>query len=123
MGITYSIDKNLDVIFEVWDGEIIANDLREYWINYLANPDVMKCRRTLVDLRKSIVKIKGDELASLIESIVIPKLGKLKWKSALLVEAPIQIGISRQYNVFAELYSKDEIFHDYDSALKWLLQQ
>jgi hypothetical protein len=123
MGITYTIDKNRDVIIEVWDGEITANDLREYWINYMADPDVMKCRRTLVDLRKAIISIRGNELASLIELIVIPKLGQLKWKSALLVEAPIQMGVSRQYNVFAELYSKDEIFHDYDSALKWLLQQ
>lgn len=123
MGITYTIDKKIDVITEVWNGEITANDLREYWIKYLADPDVMKCRRTLVDLRQSIIEIKGDEMAGLIQSIVIPKLEQLKWKTAILVESPIQMGVSRQYNVFAELYSKDKIFQDYDSALKWLLRQ
>ena len=42
------------------------------------------------------------------------------WKSALLVEGPRQFGLTRQYQVFAESYSKDAIFHDADSALEWL---
>lgn len=111
------------MIYEVWNGEITAKDLKEYWVKYLSDPNVMICRRTLVDLRKSIIKFNGGELTNLIETFVIPRLGQLKWKSAILVAAPLQVGIARQYNVFADYYSVDQIFHDYDTALKWLLQK
>jgi hypothetical protein len=121
--ISYSIDKALGIIFEVWRGDVTAADLMRYWEAYLANPDVLALRRTLVDLRGANIRFTGKELSSLVSHVVIPVLKGRDWKTALVVEQPVQFGVSRQYHVFAEQYSTDCIFHDYDEALLWLHQQ
>ena len=112
--ISYSIDTDLGIIFEVWHGDVTAADLRRYWETYLANPAVLELRRTLVDLRGGNIQFKGDELAYLVSDVVVPVLKGRDWTTAILVERPIQFGVSRQYQVFAEQYSRDCIFHDYD---------
>ncbi|MGH7648865.1 MAG: hypothetical protein ACREND_12160 [Gemmatimonadaceae bacterium] len=123
MPITYSVDTSRDIIFETWTGTINASDLAAYWREYLADPEVMKCRRTLVDLRAATIVFTGQQLADLIESIAVPMLGGLKWATAVLVAAPAQFGTARQYQVFAESYSDDAIFFDEKSALEWLERQ
>lgn len=121
MPITYSIDHDKRVIFETWTGEVTAADLGEYWNRYLDDPDVMAIRRTLVELRQCKIRFKGSDLAGLVESIVVPRLKGRDWKTAIVTDHPVQFGISRQYQVFAERYSKDSIFHEPEAALEWLL--
>jgi len=121
--ISYSIDKTLGVILEVWRGGVTAADLEHYWEAYLANPDVLEVRRTLVDLRGAEIQFTGMELSNLVSSVVIPRLNGRDWKTALVVKQPVQYGVSRQYHFFAEQYSTDSIFYDPDEALRWLLQQ
>jgi hypothetical protein len=84
---------------------------------------VLALRRTLVDLRGANLRFTGKELSSLVSHVVIPVLKGRDWKTAIVVEQPIQFGVSRQYHVFAEQYSTDCIFHDDDEALLWLHQQ
>ena len=55
--------------------------------------------------------------------MAIPALNGRDWTTAIVVDRPVQFGVSRQYHVFAERYSKDCIFHDYDAALRWLRQR
>jgi phage gp36-like protein len=121
--ISYSVDNALGVIFEVWHGEITASDLRRHWEDYLSDPTVLALRRTLVDLRAATIRFTGNELSNLISYLVIPVLKGQDWLTAILVEQPVQFGVSRQYQVFAERYSTDSIFHDYDEALLWLRRQ
>jgi len=121
MPISYSIDAQLGVIVETWVGNVSAGDLAEYWKNYLANPKVLALRRTLVDLRQANPTFTGRELSDLISSIVDPILQGREWKTAILVDKPVQLGISHQYHVFAEHYSHDAIFSDPASALAWLV--
>lgn len=121
MPITYSIDAQKRVITEVWTGDVSAEDLANYWRRYLADPQVMAIRRTLVDLREANVLFTGKELSVLVNTVAVPRLKGKDWKSALLVERPRQYGLTRQYQVFAESYSKDAIFLDRDSAVEWLL--
>lgn len=123
MPITYSIDQAAGVIFEVWEGDVSADDLRQYWERYLADPDVLALRRTLVDLRGANLNFSGEDLSYLISKVVLPVLNGLDWKTALVVGKPVQYGVSRQYQVFAERYSRDAIFEDSDVALQWLKQQ
>ena len=123
MPITYSIDQEKRAIFEVWQGEITASELGAYWRRYLADPQVILIRRTLVDLRNGAPRFSGEQLSDLVESIVVPMLEGRKWKSALLVARPVQHGVSRQYNIFAATYSQDQIFTDRDAALRWLLEK
>lgn len=118
--ISYSIDPVQGVIFEVWHGDVTALDLGTYWRRYLEDPQVLAIRRTLVDLRGANLMFTGKELESLVSSIVIPTLKGLDWTTALVVGRPDQFGVSRQYQVFAEWYSKDCIFFDRESALQWL---
>jgi hypothetical protein len=121
--ITYSIDEETGVIFEVWEGDVTAACLRRYWELYLADPQVMAIRRTLVDLREARIRFTGAELSSLISTVVVPALEGRDWTTALVVARPVEFGVSRQYQVYAERYSRDAIFEDYTVALAWLTRQ
>jgi hypothetical protein len=123
MPITYALDRSRNLIIETWTGTVHAADLAAHWRTYLADPAVMDCRRTLVDLREADLAFTGTELASLVEALVVPVLGERNWATALLVAAPSQFGKSRQYQVFAESYSTDAIFTAWDAAEAWLLGQ
>jgi hypothetical protein len=123
MPIQYSINRSLALIEERWTDTITIQTLKEYWLHYLADTEVMHIRKTLVDLRMANIKFIGRELDSLIRSDVVPRLKGLTWKTAIVVERPVQYGVSRQYQVFAELYSNDSIFYDYEKAIEWLLKQ
>jgi hypothetical protein len=123
MPIHYSINQSLGIIDEHWTGSVAISDLKKYWRQYLDDDQVMKLRRTLVDLRSANIQFKGHELDLLIQSNVVPKLKGLKWTTAIVVSEPVQFGVSRQYSIFAENYSKDSIFYDYEKAKAWLLNQ
>ena len=122
MPITYSIDKRNGIILEVWTGEVSAMDLAAYWKRLLADPDALAIRRTLVDLRNCHIGFSGEQLFDLIRTVAEPMLNGRDWRSALLVGEEVHFGVSRQYQSFAQMYSKDAIFHDEDAALKWLTQ-
>ena len=123
MPIDYQIAPNDEFIVETWAGKITADDLSAYWKVYLADPAVIQIRRTLVDLRNAEILFYGGELSDLIRTIVAPRLGQLDWKTALLVKNALQFGVSRQYQTFAEWYSRDAIFDDATAAKAWLLAQ
>jgi len=120
MPIQYSINREESLIEETWSGPVSAADLKSYWQSYLANPEVIQLRKTLVDLRHAKIEFLGPELDALIASIVLPVLGDRAWKTAIVVHNPVHYGVSRQYQVFAERYSQDAIFHDLDTARAWL---
>lgn len=120
MPISYSIDHEKGLIREIWNGNIAASDLSSYWRRYLTDPDVLAIRKTLVDLRQCTILFTGDELSALVSFLVVPVLKGRDWKTAILVDDPLHFGVSRQYQVFAEAYSKDSIFGDQAAALEWL---
>ncbi len=125
MPITYSIEveEGGAIIVETWSGQITGNDLAAHWKVYLADPEVLKIRRTVVDLRNAEILFFGPELNDLIQTIVAPKLDDLDWKTAIVVSNAVQFGVSRQYQVFAAWYSLDSIFDDFAAARTWLLAQ
>ena len=121
MPITYSIDREKKLITEVWTGEMNAEYLAAYWKRYLDDPDVLEIRRTLVDLRQAEILFRGSDLETLIQGIVLPALKGRDWKTAIVVEKSFQFGVSRQYQAFADHYSKDAIFYDMGEARNWLV--
>jgi hypothetical protein len=123
MPITYVLDRSRNIIIETWTGTVSAADLAAYWHIYLTDSEVIRCRRTLVDLRHTTILFTGAELAALVHTIVLPELNGKKWVSAFLIEKAAQYGTSRQYQVFAEQYSNDAIFSDWNTAIDWLVQQ
>jgi hypothetical protein len=123
MPITYTIDHHKQLIYETWTGEIQAADLAAYWQGYLSNPEVMAIRRTIVDLRAATIGFSGLDFESLIREIILPILQGRKWISAIVAESPVQYGVSRQYQVFAERFSKDAIFNAIADAESWVMAQ
>lgn len=121
MPIHSTINRDVGIIEEAWIGAITIDDLKSYWQNYLLDPEVLGLRRILVDLRAAEIKFKGLELDDLVQQFVVPKLNGLDWKTAIVTDKPIQYGVSRQHQVFAERYSKDAIFYDYTEARAWLI--
>jgi hypothetical protein len=119
--ISYSIDRQHNVILETWVGEIRRTDLENHWKPYLEDPEVLAIRRTLVDLRKCTIRFTGAELTDLVSGLVLPAIGGRDWKTAMVVEHPVQFGVSRQYQVLAETYSTDCVFSDLSVAIAWLL--
>jgi hypothetical protein len=122
MPITYSTDKRKGIISEVWTGKVAAMDLAAHWSQLLADADALAVRRTLVDLRNCEIEFSGEQLFDLVRTVVEPGLNGRDWRSALLVGGSVHFGVSRQYQAFAQMYSKDAIFRDKDAALKWLLR-
>jgi hypothetical protein len=122
MPITYSIDKHLGIISVVWTGEVTAADLSAHWTQLLADADALAIRRTLADLRNCEIAFSGEQMFDLVRTVVEPALNGRDWRSALLVGSSVHFGVSRQYQSFAQMYSKDAIFHDEAAALKWLLR-
>lgn len=123
MPITNTLNRDLNFIHEVWSGPISAMDLEKYWKVFLGDPEVLRCRRTLADLRDCVIQFNGHDLGQLVERLVLPVLGTMKWRTAVVTGQPVQFGVVRQYEVFADFYSTDSLFEDEQSALDWLLQK
>jgi len=121
MPITYTINSEKNLITETWTGEIMANNLEAYWKRYLADPDVMAIRRTLVDLRQAEILFNGFDLDMFVKRIVLPALNGRDWKTAIVVEKSLQHSLSQQYQIFAEHYSKDAIFYNMEDARNWII--
>lgn len=123
MPIQYTIDHQAGFIVETWTGSITIQDLRTYWTTLLADPEVLRLRCTLVDLREAEIAFRGAEMDELVRVLVEPTLHGLDWRTAIVIAHAVHYGLSRQYQVFAERYSHDAIFTDLDEAKAWLLAQ
>ncbi len=96
------------------------DDLRDYWRVYLADTEVLGPRRTVAGRRDADIAFTGRELQVLVNTLVLPILGDGDWKTAIIVRHPVQFGVARQYNVFADHYGEDLIFHAPHEARMWL---
>jgi len=120
MPIAYSINREKKLIVEVWTDEIQSHDVAAYWKRYLSDPEVLAIRRTVVDLRAADICFSGLDFCQLIHTLVTPVLQGRGWTTAIVVSEPSQFGVSRQYQAFAELYSKDSIFSSMEEAERWI---
>lgn len=121
MPISYTVDREQRILFSTWIGKITADDLRRHWATAFADPEALAIGRSLADVREASPALTGDEMAELVREIAAPRLAGRTWTVALLVAKPAQYGVSRQYQVFAEQFSRDSIFYDRDEAVRWLL--
>lgn len=123
MPIHYRIDEQEGLIHTTWEGDVDADDLREHWLAYLNDPAVMTLRRSLVDVRGAHIHFHGTDLSNLIKSLVLPALAGRDWILAIVIANEVQYGLSRQFHVFADTFSKDQIFYNMDAAREWVLRQ
>lgn len=120
MPITYTIDRQKGHIYETWTGDVRIGEVATLWKEYLGSPEVMKVRRTLADVRTCNARFTGAEFEFLIKDLLVPAMRDAKWTTAIVVARPDQFGLGRQYQVFAQHYSRDAIFHDPADAEMWL---
>jgi hypothetical protein len=123
MPLTYSIDDTRQIVLEVWTGDVTARMVGSLWKKYLADPRVMAIRRTLADLRECNLLLTGQDLSKLVETVAVPGLKGRDWHTAILVARPDQYGFSRQFHVFSHIYNKNQIFYEWDEALRWIVDQ
>jgi len=120
MPISYAVDRTAGLVRSTWSGVVSARDLAQHWRLLLSDPVAFSLRRSLADMREAEFSFTGDELRHLVDTIVLPAMRDLHWTVAMLVVRPDQFGVCRQYQVFAESFSRDSIFFDLDEALHWL---
>jgi len=123
MPITFSVDNRLGIVRETWIGAVTARDLRSLWTGYMADPEILALRVTYVDLRAASITFAGSQMRSLIKEVVDPVLQGREWLTAIVVSGPLQLGMSRQFQEFADHFSHDAIFFDDQDALEWLMRQ
>jgi hypothetical protein len=121
MGITYKIDSAHAVVRARWHGIITSKVLAEYWKVLLSDKDAMACRGVITDATNCEVKFSGTELLQCVETIFEPGFHGRVWKSAVIVNKPVQHGVARQMEAFAAPVIELRIFNDASQALEWLL--
>jgi len=123
MPIVYRIDETDSIIIEVWRGDVSIDTLVEHWREYVKDDEVMRLRRTLVDLREATIAFTADELAEAIMQVVVPALDGRDWVTAIVVKHVDQFRVGAQYQSLAMFYSYDSIFSNVPAATEWLLKQ
>lgn len=122
MGITYTIDTSLGIMFAKWSGTITANDLREHWKMLIADSDAMSCNGSISNIGDCCIKFNGTDLNTLTRNILKPAFNGKTWKVAVVVQESYQHGTSRQFASYVTEFANVEIFQDTASALIWILQ-
>jgi hypothetical protein len=123
MPINYTVDSDRQLIFETWQDNVCAADVREYWFRSLEDPRFLAIRRLLVDMRNAEIEFSPDELGQLINEVAAPYIKAHRWAIACVVDSRAQYELSLQYQVFIKTYSRDQIFRDRNVALSWLSKQ
>jgi hypothetical protein len=123
MTITYEIQHADNVIAETWQGDITIDQLRAYWREILSDPEVMKIRRTLVDVRFASIGFSDAEFDRAVSDVVFPALEGRDWITAIVVNTSRQLQLGSRYHSYAARYSSDVIFSSVDDAKRWLLKQ
>lgn len=118
--ISYRVDQTLGLVVSHWNGEVTVADVERFWAQVLSDPDVLALRRHLADIRAATLHFTGEELRQLIWRRVAPALRGQHWTSAIVVAQPEQFGVSRQFQVFAEVWDEAQIFYDLDEAMRWV---
>lgn len=120
MPIQYRIDPDSGVIFRRLTGDVTLQDLVQHWRALLADPDVPEPLAMIVDMRECRLQVHGDEVSRLIIDVIEPNLGGRRLFSAVVVAAPVQYGITKQFMAYSQGCGVTDVFYDIDEALIWL---
>ena len=121
MPISYSIDTRRRVILTRWEGVVTKAVAAAHWKQLFADPEALIVRRTLADLRGADVQISGAELMELSAEHIRPVSAGGPWRSAMIVDQPVLFGITRQFQSYALIQDRSQVFTDEAAALEWLL--
>jgi hypothetical protein len=123
MRISYSFDKEKNLVFETWIGEVGLKDLKRHWEEFLKDPLAVRCRRVLVDLRHSKILAFGHELNPFTVKVILPTLGARTWRTAIVVDPERHRESAEHDGPCLERFSQDLIFHGLRPAEAWILEE
>ena len=120
MPIQYRIDPDSGVIFRRFTGDITLQDFEQHWRSLLEDPALQEPLAMIVDMRECRLLVHGDELSSLIVNVIEPRLGRRRWFSAVVVAAPVQYGITKQFIAYSHGCGITDVFYDMEDAVEWI---
>ena len=120
MPIHYRIDPDSGVIFRRFTGDITLQDFEQHWRALLADPELPDPLTIIADMRECRLLVHGDEVSSLVIDVIEPRLGHRRWFSAVVVAAPVQYGISKQFIAYSRGCGITDVFYDMEEAVSWL---
>ena len=120
MPTSYSMDRERNVVLEVWTGHVTAADVATTWRRMAADAEVNACRRLICDVRGATMDLTPADFGELVHGILVPAIGSQPWHSAIVVGTPVQYGKTRQFDAFAQVIMTDAIFERVEDALAWL---
>jgi hypothetical protein len=118
--ITYAVDDDQQVVSIVISGELTIEELREHWTRLLADPEARRIGRSVADFRRSSLRFTSGELSAAINSVLMPLLDGIRWKTAYVVDNVQHYRFVHDHMAFGSQYLSGATFHDPASALKWL---
>ena len=114
------IDKELNVAFERFQGEITMQDFIGAIQESAAHPDWVAGKDLLTDLREAQLSLSYDEMTMVVESI--PASQQID-KNAIVVRRDMEYGMARMFEMLSEKtvhWNEYRIFRDMDEAKQWL---
>ncbi len=122
MPITYTVDKEQNVVLVTWQGDVTGDEYRAHLRKMLQDPDALRAGRSLTDLRQANVLLRGTELEAIGSAEATPRLLGRQWKTAVLVSSAVNYGLARQYEMLSQSEDTDCVFLDHAAALAWLVK-
>ena len=122
MPITYTVDKQQNVVLVTWQGDVTEDEYRAHLRAMLQDADALRAGRCLTDLTHATSLLSGSQLNAVANSEAVPLLGGRPWKTAVLVGSTVNYGVARQYQILSESEQTDSVFRSRDAALAWLLE-
>lgn len=123
MPVTYSVDRERNLVLETWTGMVTAPEVATAWRAMAADAEVNACRRLLCDVREASTDLTSTDFAELVYGLLAPALGTTPFHTAIVVGTPFQYGKARQFEAFAQTIKTIQICHDEQSAVAWLEAQ
>lgn len=120
MPIQYRIDPDSGVIFRRFTGDITLDDFERHWRTLFADPELPESLKIISDMRECRLQMHGEDITRLVSDIIEPGLGQRRWYSAVVVAAPVQYGITKQFMAYSHGCGVTDVFYDINEALAWL---
>ncbi len=123
MPITYTLEADGQYVLERFDGIVRIGDLGAHWMRLLADPAARRAKRTVALLQLTGMPFSGAELHEAVLTVLVPRLEPdERWRTAVVVQKTEQFGVSRQFQVFAEVKVDVQIFDNVDDAVAWVMR-
>ena len=116
----FFIDKEINVSFAKFEGEITSNILGEYIRESYNDPDWQKNQNSLCDLREADLLLSSDEMNEIVRSYAQDDQAN---KLAMIVSRDLEFGMSRMFEILTEdkgIWKEYKIFRNITEAKQWL---